>query len=112
MDKRLLEKVYEKIPEMVAEMAAWETAEDKWLQTVYHFTKWSAEGELYQKDALDDIGLRNIIRQAKRVGASVSASEDGMSVTIRRDLHDGEYFISNIVCVPTERKCHESNFCK
>lgn len=104
MTNSMIEKFYQRMPEVVAEMAAWETGEDKWLQTGYHFTKWNPEGEFYEKDALDDIGLKDVLRKARRVGATVRVSEDGNSIEIRRDLHDGEYFLATIFCVPSERK--------
>lgn len=91
--ERLQKKVSEKIPQLVAELAEWETGRQYYICTVTKTNKWGIECPWYKR-AMSEGEMLAEIKQAKRKGFSVDVSSDETKMTVRRDLPQNEYVVA------------------
>lgn len=102
--EQLQAKVAEKIPQLVAELAEWETGRQYYICTVTRTNKWGITSPWYKR-AMSEGEMLAEIRQSKKKGFSVIVSDDETKVTVRRDLPQNEYIIAEYTtCAYEEAK--------
>ena len=92
MKAELFAKAIEKVPVVVAQMANWNTGKEYWMQKVVHYNKWGTNS-VWSTETMDADEMKSMLRRADKKGYEITAADDGLSINVRRNLPDGEYFI-------------------
>ena len=92
MTKELFEKVQEKIPLVVAQMANWNTKKEYWKLEVIRYNKWGTTS-VFDRRYLELDDMMDQLSMAKKRGYEIT--HDETAVRVRRNLPDGEYLIAS-----------------